>query len=71
MKISKSRLKGFALTWWNFTQEERVKKKRNPVTTWNKKVTLLKETYVPEDYEVQLHKRRMSMRHRYGCLGIY
>ena len=62
VKISKSKLKSFALTWWNFSHDDRVKNKKNPVTTWKKMVALLRETYVPEDYEVQLHKKRMNLR---------
>ena len=64
VKIAKSRIKGSTLTWQNFTQENRVKNKRNPVTTWNKMGNLLRETYVLEDYEVQIHKRSMSMRQK-------
>ena len=62
VKISKSRLKGPTLTWWNFTQDDIVKSKKNLVTTWKKMVTLLREIYVLGNYEVQLHKKRMSLR---------
>lgn len=62
VKISKSRLKGSTVTWWNFTQDDRVKNNKNLVTTWKKMVALLRETYFPKDYEVQIHKKRMSLR---------
>lgn len=34
VKIAQSKLKGPALTWWNFTQRERVKEGKNMITTW-------------------------------------
>ena len=62
VKIAKSRLKGSTLTWWNFIKDDRVNNEKNLVTTWKKRVNLLRETYVPKDYEVQLHKKRMILR---------
>ena len=34
VKIAKSKLKGPTLTWWNFTQGERVKEGKNMITSW-------------------------------------
>lgn len=64
VKIAKSMINGSTLMWWNFIQDDRVKKKKNPVTTWKKIVTLLKETCVHEYYVVKIHKKRMSLRQK-------
>ena len=64
VKIAKSKLKGSALNWWNFTQAERVKMDKNQISTWKKMVTLVKEAYVLEDYEILLHKKRQSVRQK-------
>lgn len=58
VKMAQSKMKGATLTWWNFIQDERVKEGKRKVATWKKMMALVKEAYVPVDYNVQLHKRR-------------
>lgn len=60
--MEKSKLKGEALIWYNFIQIERVKKGRNMISSWDRMVALVRETYVPEDYGVQLHRRKQSLK---------
>lgn len=48
-------MKGATLTWWNFVQEERVKVEKKKNCSWKKMVSMVRETDLPEDYEVQLH----------------
>ena len=64
VKIAKSKLKGPALTWWNFTQGERVKEGKNMITSWERMCVKVRETYLLEDYEIQLHRRRQSLRQK-------
>ena len=64
VKLAKSRMKGAALTWWNFVQEERVKEDKRKICSWKKMVSMIRETYLPEDYEVQLHQKRQNLRQR-------
>ena len=45
-------MKGEALTWWNFLQEEKVKEDKKKICSWKKMVFMVKETYLPEYYEV-------------------
>lgn len=61
VKIEKTKLKGATLTLWYFTQGERVKERKNMITSWKVMVTKIKEAYVPEDYEVQLHKKKIEL----------
>lgn len=55
-------MKGAALTWWNFNQTERVKKGISMISSWDRMVALVRETYVPEDYGLQLHRRKQSLK---------
>lgn len=64
VKLDKSRMKGAALTWWNFVQEERVKEDKRKICSWKKMVSMIRETYLPEDYEIQLHQKRQNLRER-------
>lgn len=64
VNIAKSKMQGEALTWWNFVQGERVKEARGMITSWKKMIAEIKGVYVPEDYEVQLHKRRKNLRQK-------
>ena len=55
VKISKSKLKGLALTWWNITQGVRVREHKNMITSWEIMCAKVRETYLPKDYQIQLH----------------
>lgn len=68
VKVAKSRLRGAVVTWWKFIQDERKKEGKHPTTTWKGMVAKIKETYLLEDYEVQIHKKRKNLRQkRIGC----
>ena len=64
VKVAKSRLRGAALTWWKFLQEERKREGKKPIANWQAMVTKIKENYLPEDYEIQLHKKRQSLKQK-------
>lgn len=64
VKVAKSRLRVAALTWWKFIQEERQKEGKNPIATWKGILAKVREAYILEDYEIQLHKRRQNLRQR-------
>lgn len=52
VRFAKSRLKGRALTWWKFVQEERESEGKKPIANWKAMVAKIKETYFLEDYEI-------------------
>ena len=70
-RIAKSKLKGIALTWWNITQGDRVKNGKGQVTTWIKMEKFFKKAYVPKDYEVKIHRRRMNLRQKDMTISAY
>lgn len=62
MKTAKSKMKGFALSWWNFLQNERVEEGKNHISSWKRMVVEVKRQFLPEDYEVTIHKKLHSLR---------
>ena len=64
VKVEESRLRGSSLTWWKFIQIEREKEGKKPISTWKGMVAKVREAYMPDDYEIQLHKKRQSLRQR-------
>ena len=64
-------MKGTSLTWWNVTQGDRVKNGKGLVTTWTKMEKLFRKAYVLEDYEVQLHRRRINLRQKDMIVSAY
>ena len=64
VKVEKSRLIGIALTQWKFVQIEREKEGKSPIVTWKGMVAKIRQAYIPEDYEIQLHRRRQNLRQK-------
>lgn len=71
VKVAKSRLRGSALTWWKFVQTEREKEGKQPISAWKGMVAKVKEAYMPNDYEIQLHKKRQSLRQKDQDVNTY
>ena len=57
VKGAKSRLRGVALTWWKYLQEEREKVDKKHIANWKPMVTKVKDQYLFEYYEVKIHKK--------------
>lgn len=71
VKVAKSRLRGVALTWWKFIQDEHEKEGKRPISTWKGMLSKIREAYIPEDYEIQLHRRRQNLRQKELDVSIY
>ncbi|XP_059070715.1 uncharacterized protein LOC131860330 [Cryptomeria japonica] len=71
VKIAKSKMKGLALSWWNFLQNERVENNKVPITTWKKMLAEVKKQFVPEDYEVTLHKKLHNLKQKDMDVSTY
>ena len=61
VNVEKDRLRGLTFTWWKFLQDEKDKKGKNPISTWKEMMEKIKEAYVLENYEIQLHKKRKTL----------
>ena len=64
IKLAKSRLRGSTLNWWKYVQDERVMIEKKPIANGNSMVTKLRENLLPDNYEIQLHKRRQGLKKR-------
>ena len=64
VKIAKSRLKRYALLWWDCLQAERWKKRKPKISSWTKMMEKMREKFLPKDYKVQLYKRMQSLRQK-------
>lgn len=64
VKVAKSRLRGAALTWWKFIQDEREKEGKKPIATWKGMLSKIREIYIPEDFEIQFHRKRKNLRQK-------
>ena len=45
-------------------QEERESEGKKKIANWKVMVSKIKETYLPKDYEVQLHKKRHNLKQK-------
>lgn len=71
VKVAKSKMKGPTLSWWNFLQNERVENNKAPITTWKRMLAEIKKQFVPEDYEVALHKKLHNLKQKDMDVSTY
>lgn len=71
VKLENSKMKGEEVTWWKFIQEERANDDKKRTMSWKIMVLMVKEMYLPEDYEVQLHQKRHNLRQREMDINAY
>ncbi|XP_057822251.1 uncharacterized protein LOC131034698 [Cryptomeria japonica] len=64
VKVAKTKLKGCALVWWNYEQDERRKRGNSNITSWDRMVEKLKGKFLLRDYEVQLFKKLQSLKQK-------
>lgn len=64
VKFAKSRLKGSTLVWWNYAQGERVKNGKNMITSWSTMSAIIKNKFMPIDYDAQVIKRLHNPRQK-------
>ena len=71
VKVAKSKMKGSALSWWNFLQNERIEEEKEPIATWKRMKSEVKKQFIPEDYEVLMHQKLQSVRQKDLHVGAY
>ena len=59
------------MTWWKDLQEEREKLDKRPIKNWKAMVSKVKEQYLLEDYEIQLHKKRQILKQKDVDVATY
>ena len=64
VKYAKTKLKGPALTWWNFVQEDRVKKGKPKLCSWDRMVEKVKAQFLPTNYAIQTFMKLQELKQR-------
>ena len=62
--MAKSRLRGSTLTWWKYLYEERKELDKRPIENWKTMTSKVKEQYLPNNYENQLHNKRKRLKEK-------
>ena len=70
-KVAKKRTKRRRPNMVEQIQEERKKLGKEPIINWKAMVNKMKEQYFPEDYEIQLHKKRQSLKKKDMDIATY
>jgi hypothetical protein len=52
-----SRLKGHATLWWDELQDDRRRKGKQKIKSWDRMVSKLKVKFIPKDYQISLFRR--------------
>lgn len=72
IKLVAMRLKGGASVWWDQTTMKKAKFQKKPANTWSKMKQLLRERFLPIDYEYILYiKYQQCKKKTEACGGIY
>lgn len=71
VNMAKTNLKVSALVWWNMMQEEREQTRRKKINSWERMKIRIKTQFPPLDYEVQIHKKLMSLKQREMDVSSY
>jgi len=64
VKLAKTKLKGLALTWWNYVQSERLRKGKEKISSWDWMVSKVKSQFLPKDYAIQTFKRLHNLKQK-------
>lgn len=57
VKLAIAKLEGHASPWSDYVQEERRKKGKAKITSWDRMVAKLKGKFLPNDYVIQLYRQ--------------
>jgi hypothetical protein len=52
-----TRLKGHATLWWDELQDDRRRKGKSKIKSWDRMVAKLKAKFIPKDYQLNLFRR--------------
>jgi hypothetical protein len=64
VKFVVTRLKGHVSLWWDSVQDDRRKRGKKNITSWDRMVTKLKSKFMPRDYYTQLFRRLQNLRQK-------
>ena len=70
VRIAKGKLRGSALSWWNYIQGERIQNNKNMISSWEVMKAKIKQQFLHADHEVQF-KKLQSLKQREMDVSAY
>jgi hypothetical protein len=64
VKHAITRLKGYAVLWWDKLQAERRSKGKQRIKSWDNMVAKLKAKFIPKDYQINLFRKLQNLRQK-------
>lgn len=57
-------MKVHASLWWDYIQDERKKKGKQKIISWDRMVEKLKGKFLPNDYAIQLYRKLQNLKQK-------
>jgi hypothetical protein len=57
-----TKLKGHATLWWDELQDDRRRKCKQKIKSWDRMVAKLKAKFIPKDYQINLFRILQNLR---------
>ena len=64
VKFVVTRLQGHALLWWDDVHGERRRAHKQPIKSWSRMISKLKDKFMPRDYQLTLYRHMQNLRQR-------
>ena len=71
LRIAKGKLRGSALSWWNYIQGERIQNNKSMISSWEVMKAKIKAQFLPADHEVQLFRKLQILNQREMDMNTY
>jgi hypothetical protein len=62
VKHAVTRLKGHATLWWDELQDDKRRKGKSMIKSWDIMVAKIKDKFIPKDYQLNLFRRLQNLR---------
>ena len=71
VKFAVTRLKGHAALWWDNVQDERRKKDKPLIKSWDRMVAKMKGKFLPQDYQLTLYRQVKNLKKKMMIVREY
>ena len=69
--LAMMRLKEHASLWWDSVQEERQRKNKSLIKSWDRMVAKMRAKFLPKDYRLILYRKVQNLRQRLLTVRAY
>ena len=60
--LAVTRLRGHASLWWDSVQEERIRKNKSLIKSWDRMVAKMRAKFLPKYYQLNLYRQMQNLR---------